>query len=286
MTREDQFIGQLEAYLDDYEGVTALPDAIRDAVRAEIPSIRQIGPGRVRSLNLGGRIPLSAWYGLVAAAVVTVVIVSAALFGLGQNVGNEQAPTPPPPQATLISPSSNVEAARPLAPGSYYVDSPFPVQLTFDVPQGFRAWAYTAAGSQLNLEADGGEVSFEIVDNLAADPCTRAMLDPPVGPTVDDLVTALSNLPGFEATPATDVTVDGFQGMQLTLTAPVDASCAMLTWKTTTRQNGVGPGETNEVRIVDVNGVRLLICVAFPPETPAAAQSNLRAVADSVEINR
>ena len=41
MTRDDDFIGQLEGYLDQYEGSTPLPDEVRDAIRAELPSTQQ-----------------------------------------------------------------------------------------------------------------------------------------------------------------------------------------------------------------------------------------------------
>lgn len=44
MTRNDDFIGQLEDYLDVHEGQTPLPDAIRDAIRAELPKTKQVGP--------------------------------------------------------------------------------------------------------------------------------------------------------------------------------------------------------------------------------------------------
>ena len=56
MTREDDFIGQLEAYLEQYEGMTPLPSGVRDLVRAQLPGTRQIGgfrmPIRSRSLAI------------------------------------------------------------------------------------------------------------------------------------------------------------------------------------------------------------------------------------------
>ena len=45
-------------------------------------------------------------------------------------------------------------------------------------------------------------------------------LDPPVGPTVDDLVAAWANLPDLAATAAVDVTVDGYAGKQIEFTVP------------------------------------------------------------------
>ena len=191
----------------------------------------------------------------------------------------------------LIEPVGEIESLRPLAAGTYYVDDPFPVQATFTVPNGWLVWAYTAAATQVNLAGpDIGEVSLEIVDNVSADPCTSELPDPPVGPSVDELVTALSNLSefGFEVSPATDITVDGFRGKQLTLQAPVNGACDELrTWRTTTRQNGVGSGESNEVRILDVDGVRLMISVAHgPAELSPGARSEIDAVLDSIQIGQ
>ena len=41
MTRNDDFIRQLEGYLDEYEGSTPLPSEVRDAIRAQLPSTTQ-----------------------------------------------------------------------------------------------------------------------------------------------------------------------------------------------------------------------------------------------------
>ena len=55
-------------------------------------------------------------------------------------------------------------------------------------------------------------LSITTVTNLATDGCLDPTpLDPPVGPTVDDLATALSQLAPFEVTaPPTDVTLVGY----------------------------------------------------------------------------
>jgi hypothetical protein len=297
MTTKDPFVDQLADYLDEYEGFTPLPDSVRDSLRATVARTSQVGAPRGLMRYFGGiSKPAAARYGLVAAAVVAGVALGAVLGGRGGNLGADPTPTATPtptpsstPSVTLIEPvliEPGTGEPRALAGGTYSVDAPFPVRLTFEVPRGWEVWAYTSAASQINLYAGGSvEVSFEIVDNVTADPCTPRLLDPPVGPSVDDLVSALSNLEGFEATPATDVTVDGFRGKQLTLTAPdPDRPCQLRTWKTTTRQNGVGPGEVNEVRILNVDGVRLMICVAYTPPISAAARAEIRAVIRSVRI--
>ena len=283
MTREDQFIEQLEGYLDEFEGNTPLPDAVRENLRAEIPSTRQVGssPGPMKHFHMSLPTPIPARYGLVAAAVLTATILGNA-FLTGREVDNIAAePTATEVAPTLIAP--NFRGV--LAAGVHYVDAPFPVSISFELPEGIAVFWYTSEGSQLNLSDRGAELSFEIVDNVTADPCTPELLDPPVGPSVEDLVAVLSNLPEFDATAATDVAIDGFRGRQFTLTAPIDGPCdSMSTWKTTTRQNRVGPGEINEVTILDVDGVRVLMSIAYQQSETPAVRSRLRAIADSVQI--
>ena len=210
-----------------------------------------------------------------------------ALVGISAVLVGCAAPSSISPQnATPIYPTVSVGDGQTLPAGTYYVDAPFPVRLTFEVPDGFVAWAHTSAGTQLNLSGGEGEISFEIIENVVADACSTEQLDPPVGPTADDLATALSNLDGFDASAATDITVDGFEGKQFTLTSPNPAPCeSMYTWSTTTRQNGVGPGEVAEVRILDVDGVRQLIAIATHPPLAGDDRATLDAIVESVQLD-
>ena len=78
-------------------------------------------------------------------------------------------------------------------------------------------------GQVLDGNADGfTALSITTVSNLVTDGCRdHTALDPPVGPTVDDLAIALSQLAPFEVTaPPTDVTLLGYQGKHLELTVP------------------------------------------------------------------
>jgi hypothetical protein len=47
----------------------------------------------------------------------------------------------------------------------------------------------------------------------------------------------------------------------------------------------VGPGETNEVTILDVDGVRLLVSIAYQPSTPRATVSSMQAIVNSLQID-
>jgi hypothetical protein len=286
MTRNDKFLAELESYLDEYEGLTPLPDPIRDAIRAELPLRKQVGSPAtpIKYLRRSVQVPAPAAYGLVAAALVLAVVLGASLFAQFRNMGEGPSPTPAP-EGTLINPGTGGA----IAPGRYYIDDPFPVRVSFEVPQGISVdlFGYTSNASQLNLGTrGGGEVSFEIIDNVSADPCIGTLRDPPVGPSVDDLVAAISAWPDFNPTVPMDIVVDGFAGKQLTVTAPNKGCGQMQTWATSTRQNGVGPGEVNDVRILDVDGVRLLIGIAYQPSTTASDRSMLQAIVDSVELDR
>jgi hypothetical protein len=170
----------------------------------------------------------------------------------------------------------------PLPPGRYALAGSFPVELTFDVPAGWLSCSIGVMEQGVCRSPAGDEsgigLAFLFVENVVADPCNGADLqEPPVGPTVDDLVDAVSSLDGFEATAAEDVTVDGFPAKRLTITAPDESSCGLFTWATPDRTNGVGRSEINDLHIVDVDGVRILISAAyFPnevtPEDLAAAE--------------
>jgi hypothetical protein len=184
-----------------------------------------------------------------------------------------------------------------LTAGSYSL-SEFPVGITFEIP-AFEPPAEWFACSPAPVEQavchasnpdediPFAAVTFQIVDNVVADPCsdqeTAELLDPPVGPSVDDLVEAISNLEGYEATPPDDISVSGFDGKEFTLTAPDTEGCGA-TWATADRTTGMGANEINVLRILDVDGVRVVISGAHHPETPDAAVVAVEQVMDSVQI--
>ncbi len=97
MTHEDDFIQQLEGYLDEYEGTTPLPDEVRHAVRAQLPTTRQIGPvtGPMRDLMMSNVIRV----GLVAAVAAVIAVIAFNLLPGSPPAGGEQTPTPEPSAA-------------------------------------------------------------------------------------------------------------------------------------------------------------------------------------------
>ena len=98
MTRDDRFISELETYLVEYEGNTPLPNSVRDAVRAQLPQTKQIGPvsGTLRDIYMNSSMDTPARWGLVAAVVIGAVIIGGALIFGGGGVGTSPTPTPSP----------------------------------------------------------------------------------------------------------------------------------------------------------------------------------------------
>ena len=139
-------------------------------------------------------------------------------------------------------------------------------------------------------------LSFYDAADLYADGCQWVLLQPRVGPTVDDLVAGFARLPGFGGD-VQDVAVDGFRGKLVEYTVPdydpdecqdgrfglfredqpEDGSVAPNLW-------AQAPHQRNEFRILDVRGTRLVVGLGYPPDISAKDLRQLRTVLDSVEI--
>jgi hypothetical protein len=150
-------------------------------------------------------------------------------------------------------------------------------------------------------------VSITTVTNLVNDGCSdHSHADPPIGPGVDDLATALANLAPFQVTsPPQDVTVYGYSGRHLELTVPnlpVEGPDDNLRFTGCTggklkswvapfdTEPGdafygyTGPGYTEEFWILDVEGTRLMIASEWSAGSPQEDLEELRAILDSIRI--
>ncbi len=166
------------------------------------------------------------------------------------------------------------------------------LRIAFTVPaDGWDSWGP-------GVSKDGGGsvgLGFVKVANLYADPCHRShgRLYPAVGPTVDDLAGALANQPGIQANAPTDVTVDGFAGkyVELRVDPAVDfSSCDddlfSAGWITPSGDSVpvLGEGQVSQFRVIDVDGVRLVITTWYFPEASAKDRAELEALVDSIQI--
>jgi hypothetical protein len=168
---------------------------------------------------------------------------------------------------------------------------------TFEAPITWSAnGAFVTKGSQGVSVWDVGEVP--------QDPChwQGTMSDP--GPTVDDLVEALSTQRYRHATEPTEVTLSGYKGRFLELSVPDDwvvtgdadfEGCDVepsnghrdfVSWL----GNGEGEryllvaGQVELVWILDVDGQRLVIDAIYPPDTAEADRAELMSVVESLRF--
>jgi hypothetical protein len=285
---DNEFDRMARAWLDD--GPNRVADRVLQSALDEIHVTRQRRawwPTR-RLSSMSNAIRLAA--GAAAIVVATVVGISLLSPGSGGIGGRGGAPTPTATPSPTASP-------RPTSAEREFV-------LTFGVDQPYRLHLTAPAswsGNNLDfvMQKHGGAlpngmaIATWIVGNVYRDGCHWAgtLFDPPVGPTVDDLATAISGLKDRETTTPVDVTVDGFAGKELEMTIPdVDFSaCDEGQFRSWTDPSGgpryhQGPGEQSRILILDVDGTRVLVFGRSFPDTSAADRAELNAILDSMQI--
>ena len=138
-------------------------------------------------------------------------------------------------------------------------------------------------------------IRFYQIDNLARNPLSSAdgKIDPPLGPTVSDLVQAIVTHPAWTASAPTAVTIDGHPGQLVELAIPLDVKlgadgqfCLSIDTDGTCAFWGFTPGQTFDWYIVDVDGQRMVIDAFHYPGTSAADLAAQRAVVDSIQFDQ
>lgn len=241
--------------------------------------------------------------------------------------GSGTSTTPPTPGATtefssssgVLSPCEAAGAANiedvpgdfpALTAGTTYWFDPddvrsTPLCVTFTVPAD--GW-HSFLGAFKDHEEDGElveRVSAIITDvtNLTVDACSeQRALDPPVGPSVEDLAAALTALPPFEvASPPVDVTIYGYSGKHLQLRVPEDMPYAstygtfegcfegrLRTWIAPELSFAfygyTAPGDTEDFWILDVVGTRLVIAALTSAKASEALIAERQGVLDSIVL--
>jgi hypothetical protein len=240
---------------------------------------------------------------LVAAAVAVVAVAGTLLVAAGDDddpvdtVPSDTTPPPPPAGARDVLAVPGAATGFPeLEPGPYFIDpdgdDTTPLRVTYEVTEeGWSAWfgAMKFAGNGLT------GLSIATVTNVVADGCRdHSPLAPAVGPTVDDLATALSQLAPFQVTaPPTDVSLGGYEGKHLALAVPDSGLTGCVdgrlhSWIAPVNEVAFsgydGPGQTEEFWILDVEGTRLVL-VKFDSERSSPEDIAERdAIFDSIRI--
>lgn len=213
-------------------------------------------------------------------------------------------PTPSPAIRDIMS----FEPLAPIDAGTYFIDPDLdattPLRVMYEVPAGWWQWIGAA---KFAGEGHVG-VSITTVANLVRQGCTdHGWADPKVGPSVDDLATALTELAPFRVTsPPEDVTAYGYSGKHLAWTVPDMPTeregdetrftgCEegkLKSWVGAVDEAEYGdafygysgPGYREEFWILDVDGTRLMIAAEQSAGSPSADVAEQQAILDSIRI--
>jgi hypothetical protein len=279
------------------EGVTTLPDRVLDNVLDQLPATPQRrARWPARRLN-----PMNTVrFAVAAAAVVVAAVVGINLMpGPGVGTGPTAAPSPTPTSSPI---TTALPAFGALAPGTYVIDSPFPLRVSMVLGEGWNVWSGVTSGVAAIYKdspdpPNGKGIIVTLVANVYADPCdaSAGALVPQLGSTVDDLATALAGQPMTESSPVTDTSIDGYTGRYLEYTypenyvpGPGDPGCeggqSLVRWPSVAGDRQALMGEHDKVWILDVDGVRLVIdAFSFPGATPAD-HAEIQVIVESIQI--
>jgi hypothetical protein len=204
-----------------------------------------------------------------------------------------------PPVAASPSPSVVATATAGPGRGTITVGGTNPeLSVTFTMPAGWQTdsgWLFRSDNYGRTSLERGMPFGFVFLDvaNIYVDGCQWQLVEPPPGPSVDDLVAAYAEVPG--AGTARDVTVDGYRGKLVEYIVPeYDADDCQEGRFGLLKEEGFpddtpnivaqAPEQQNQIRILDVGGTRLVILMGYPPNLSARDQAELDAIVSSVQI--
>ena len=236
--------------------------------------------------------PKRSWVLLALTSIVVACtgseVVTSSLPSQTSTTASPFASTTTPIATTAPSVAAETAEIRPWGP------SELGVQLTMLLPDGWEAGDGLIGRSDSDDPANWAMVGASTVANIFADRCqwTGTELDPPVGPTVDDLATAFATVWGEGATTPVDAVLDGFAGKHMVLTVPTDVDldgCHNEQFRGWEVNGGgyrwyQGPGQIEELWILDVEGDRILVRTSYFPELSALARAEQQQVIESIRF--
>jgi hypothetical protein len=168
------------------------------------------------------------------------------------------------------------------------------LRITVHVPSGWRGSERGVVDDRYGADApNGAGLEFWTVSNVYTDPCDwkNSAMRPPLGLTVNDLAGALATQSGHPSGPRIKMDVAGYDATKLEMTVPsgIDLSrCANGEFHTWQSPQGdryqQGPGQIDQLFIVNVNGVRVVIDASYFPGTSARDREAVLAMFRSVEF--
>ena len=254
----------------------------------------------------------------VFAIVVVVFAIAACTTGQGVATGATTSPSqastptssPPGPSPTAVpSPGSSILdlPVGSLVPGTtYWIGDRCcvgPAGIFLSAPAGWETFDPIFIGK--NVLGDPALYDILLGASLAENVYTGGCqwqgtaLDPPVGPTVDDLATALVAQGGPGTAEPADVTIGGHPGKKVELSIPAgvdvdtcdrqDGSPVFGRWSPANAPSAAAPvtygkGQRNTVYIIDVDGTRQVIYTMYLPGTSAENLAELEQILASIRF--
>lgn len=241
----------------------------------------------------------------LASAAAAVLVVGAIVIAFAVNNTNSDDAQSPSPSAQSPSAQSPASAAvATVAPTTSAAPSAETVSFTMTDANMNDVTVTAAVPTNWWIRKDGlsiysgfgvgsAEVFFDFVSNIYTDGCQWEFVDPPIGPTVDDLVAAWAEVPDLAATAPVDVTVDGYAGKQIELTIPdyTAGECRSTLFGIFSVPHSIPPGrwatapdQHLTMHVLDVDGTRLVIAESAFPSTLPQNGAALDAIVASIQI--
>jgi hypothetical protein len=253
---------------------------------------------------------------LAAAAVVAVAAVGTRLLPSGTGPGGPASPIPTtPPASPTITPAPSLAFEGPMPAGTYFMEPFGPpnasTRVVFTVPDGFDyAAGWAIIPTDIGPGAPSGiGIGFLQPAGIFSDPCkwdvagTATFPQPgdiAIGPTADDLVTALATNQAYVSGEPTPVTIGGYSGKRIDLQLPSDidfAACdkyvgategSYFVWGTLhpggSNLYAQGPGNRLHVSALDVAGNRIVVETTDYVGTSQRDRDRVQAIVDSIHI--
>ena len=283
MSAESDVNRIVRTWLED--GVRVLPERVLDQVLDQVPSTRQERRGFAawRNPSVNNVIKLA----LAATAVVAVVVGGLNLVPRSDSgIGGTASPSP----SNAASPNPSASAS----PAAVRIDM-FPAgfeERTISVlrPPGWYTCCGGTSGPSFSLirgttaPPTGMSVYFYAPRTTYSDPCQQAPVSPPIGPTVDDLVQALREIPNISTTEPVATTLGGLPATYLEMTSDDTLPCPPAQFYIWDGNWTQGEGQIVRTWVLEVNGSRIVASALRYPDADDVSLAEQQIVLDSIRF--
>jgi hypothetical protein len=277
----DRQMREYGRHMDEHQGSLSFQDVLDRAEGMQVipsPADRQPSPRR-------------RWTAGAAALVVLIILTAVWLLP-----GNDQAPDPvDQPTPTVAPVRSDFPESGPIEAGTYRIEPSVSTvaSVTLTLPDGWEAQdglPYALSDSGPDAEAF---FYFVTVSEISSEPCVGPS-GLAVGPSVDDLVSALLGQPLTETSGPIDTTLGGIPAKRIDMTVPDDVDTAgcnvpggLQIWYRGLADNYFVLLEdgTASVYILDINGERQVFLTQVRAGTSTEDIAELQAIVDSITFD-